>query len=184
VVSSEDENIFTVGGIIAVARDIFMGIILGFLTISMLILLDHRNVVHFQSAHSFRSAAFSLLNDPETIANIEESSDLRFMVVADFESRQGEIDGVAKKLEAQGEILAKRDKEVDEKKKEVELIRREYETLMANPILGLDKFCGGCVWGSTGTCDKRVTYLQDTYNTRPVAAKISAMTKESCVKKD
>lgn len=182
LVTAEEEDLTRPGGMITLLKDVVLGIILGVLTISTLIFLDHRDVIHFQSAHNFRNAAFQLLNDPETIANIEESSDLKFMTISDYESKKKEIESVEDKLKGHHEVLDKRIKEEDEKKKEVESIREEYETLMKNPLLGLDKFCGSCNWGGASTCDVRVQFLQNTYNTRPIAAKISAMSHASCVK--
>eukprot|EP00571_Detonula_confervacea_P015971 CAMPEP_0172307472 /NCGR_PEP_ID=MMETSP1058-20130122/8320_1 /TAXON_ID=83371 /ORGANISM="Detonula confervacea, Strain CCMP 353" /LENGTH=240 /DNA_ID=CAMNT_0013019645 /DNA_START=84 /DNA_END=806 /DNA_ORIENTATION=+ len=182
VMSSDEEDLSQPGGVVTLLKDIILGVILGVLTISMLIFLDHRDVVHFQSAHNFRNAAFQLLNDPETIANIEESSDLKFMTINEFESKRKEIDSVAEKLKGHEEVLAKRVSEAEEKKKEMDGIKEEYAALMANPLLGLDKFCGGCIWSGKTSCDVRVTFLQDTYNTRPIAAKINAMLHPSCKK--
>lgn len=181
VISSDEEDLSQPGGIITLLKDIILGVILGVLTISALIFLDHRDVVHFQSAHNFRSAAFTLLNDPETIANIEESSDLKFMTIEDYESKRKEIDAVTDKLKEHEKVLTTRVAEADEKKKEMEAIKDEYTKLMENPVLGLDKFCGSCIWAAATSCDGRVTFLQDTYNTRPIAAKINTMEHPSCV---
>ena len=74
LISTDEEDLTQPAGIITLLKDIVLGIILGVLTISVLIFLDHHNIVHFQSAHNFRNAAFQLMNDPETIANLEESS--------------------------------------------------------------------------------------------------------------
>lgn len=181
VVASDEEDLTQPGGIVTLLKDIILGVILGVLTISMLIFLDHRDVVHFQSAHNFRSAAFQLLNDPETITNIEESSDLKFMTINEYESKRKEIDGVTEKLKGHEEVLTKRVAEADEKKKEMDGIKDEYAKLMANPLLGLDKYCGSCIWSAKTTCDGRATFLQDTYNTRPLAAKIDTMKHPTCV---
>ena len=178
--SNDEEDITQPGGIITLLKDIILGVILGVLTISTLIFLDHRDVVHFQSAHNFRNAAFQLLNDPETIATIEESSDLKFMTYSDWESKTKEIESVTEKLKGHEEVLAKRVAEGEEKAKEVESIKAEYESLMANPVLGLDKWNEGGSWGGGTSCAKRVQYLQDTYNTRPIAAKLSAMEHPGC----
>ena len=184
LMSSDEEDLTQPGGIITLLKDIIVGIILGVLTISILIFLDHHNIVHFQSAHNFRNAAFQLMNDPETIQTLEESSDLKFMTTSDYNSKKKEIDGVPDKLKNNEEILTKRSDELENKKKEIESIKDEYDKLYNNPLLGLDKFCGSCHWGMKSSCDGRVQFLQDTYNTRPIAAKIAAMGHESCIKKD
>jgi len=182
LVSSDEEDITQPGGVVTLLKDIILGVILGVLTISTLIFLDHRDVVHFQSAHNFRNAAFQLLNDPETLKNIEESSDLKFMTMNDYTTKMKEIESVSEKIKGHEEVLAKRISEGEEKAKEVEGIKEEYNKLMSHPILGLDKYCGGCSWSGRTTCDGRVQFLQDTYNTRPIAAKINAMNHASCKK--
>lgn len=179
--SAEEENLTRSGQIILLLRDVILGIIFGLLTLSTLLFLDHRDVVHFQSAHNFRDAAFELLNDPETIANIEESSDLKFMSFDDYESKRQEIVGVEDKLRSQKELLEKRIKEGEEKDKDSDAVREEYETLMKNPLLGLDKYCGSCKWQGRTSCDQRVKYLRDTYNIGEPVAKIGAMNAPSCV---
>ena len=128
------------------------------------------------------AAAFSLLNDPETIANLEESSDLKFMTIHEYDSKKKEIDGVEEKIANMQTILETRAKEAEAKKKEIDEIKGEYDTVYHNPILELDKWCGGCHWGQKFSCDARVNFLQSTYNTRPLKAKISAMSHPSCKK--
>ena len=79
------------------------------------------------------------------------------------------------------ELLADLKSEISESnKKEVEGIREEYNKLMKDPLLGLDQYCGGCSWSGKTTCDTRVQFLKDTYNTRPIAAKLSAMGHPGC----
>mmetsp|Transcript_48519 Transcript_48519/g.103243 ORF Transcript_48519/g.103243 Transcript_48519/m.103243 type:complete len:248 (+) Transcript_48519:205-948(+) len=182
LIASDEEDVTQPGGIITLLKDIIAGVILGVITISTLIFLDHRDIVHFQSAHNFRNAAFQLLNDPETIANIEESSELKFMTITEYESKKKEIDSVAEKKVKNQEILDKRTKEAEEKKKEVTEIKVEHESLLNNPLLELNKYCGACSWSGKTSCATRVQFLQDTYNTRPIQAKISAMQHPSCKK--
>jgi len=180
---SDEEDVTPTGRFINLLKDVTFGIILGVTTISFLILLDHRGVVHIQSAHNFRNAAFELLRDPETMANIEESSDLKFMTIAEYESKRKEIDGVVEKKAHHEGVLKKRTEEVEAKKKEVEGIKDEYEKLLGNPLLQLNSYCGSCSWTGKMTCDGRVQFLKDKYNTRPIAAKLGAMKQESCIKK-
>eukprot|EP01083_Nonionella_stella_P057993 152013_1 len=100
-----------------------MGVVLGVLTISCLIFLDHRNILHFQSAHNFRNAAFQLLNDPETIATLEESSDMKFLNLSEYEAKVNEIDSAAEKLKKHAEVLERRTAEADEKQKHLDAIK-------------------------------------------------------------
>mmetsp|Transcript_1157 Transcript_1157/g.2492 ORF Transcript_1157/g.2492 Transcript_1157/m.2492 type:complete len:239 (+) Transcript_1157:278-994(+) len=178
----DDADLMTVAGIVTLLKDIILGVILGVLTISFLILLDHRNIVHFQSAHNFRNAAFQLMNDPETIASLEEDSEMKFVTLQEYESKMKEIDGVQEKIKNSQETLEKRNKEAEEKQKEIEEIKDEHKKLMENPLLGLANYNGGGRWSGKLSCDQRVSYLQDTYNTRPLIAKIDAMKHEGCKK--
>lgn len=180
LLASDEQDVTQPGGFVTLLKDIIVGVILGVLTISTLIFLDHRNIVHFQSAHNFRNAAFQLLSDPETIANIEESSDLKFMTVAEYEAKKKEIDTVAEKLKTNEEVLEKRTKEAEEKEKEIQGIREEYEKLKNDPTLGLNKYCGGCSWRGGTTCDARAQFLINTYNTRPIQAKVNTMLHAAC----
>lgn len=183
LISSDEEDLTRPDGIITLLKDVIVGVLLGVITISALILMDHHGIVHFQSAHNFRNAAFQLVNDPETLATLEESSDLKFMTTSEYESMRKEIDAVAEKVANNGAVLEKRTKEAEEKRKEVEAIREEYDKLMASPLLGLDKFCGTCSWTGGTSCAKRLQFLQDNYGTRPIQAKISTMGHESCISK-
>merc|ERR1712238_433957 len=155
-------------------------------TLSFLIYLDHHNVIHLQSAHNFRDTAFQLLNDPEIIANIEESSNLKFLTVADYESKRVEIDSVDEIIAKLNTRLQSDITEDTEKQKELDSIKAEYDRLYESRpyeslLLGLKKYCGTCVWGNGMSCDQRMIYLQNTYNTRPIEAKVSSMRHPSCI---
>eukprot|EP00578_Thalassiosira_sp_NH16_P005114 CAMPEP_0181133006 /NCGR_PEP_ID=MMETSP1071-20121207/31301_1 /TAXON_ID=35127 /ORGANISM="Thalassiosira sp., Strain NH16" /LENGTH=99 /DNA_ID=CAMNT_0023219383 /DNA_START=172 /DNA_END=471 /DNA_ORIENTATION=- len=78
----------------------------------------------------------------------------------------------------------KRTKELEERIKsmDADAIRKEYETLLKNPLLEWDKYCGTCVWQGGTSCDERAKYLQETYNLGEDVAKIGAMGAPSCVK--
>jgi len=180
---NEEVSVLTINGIFLLLRDIVLGIVFGVMAISLLVFLDHRNIIHFETAHNFRNAAFNMLNDPEIIKNLEESSDLKFLTVSFYENKRQEIDGAEAKITSANDLLEKRTKEAEEKQKELVLIKAEYESLYGNPLLGLNAFCAGCIYGGGNSCAQRVTFLQDTYNTRPIAAKISAMGHPSCISK-
>ena len=105
------------------------------------------------------------------------------MTLTDYNAKKAEIDGVADKLAKSQEILDKRTAEAEAKTKEAAEVKKQWETMYHNPLLKLDKYCGNCRWGMKFTCDGRVNFLQDTYNTKPIQAKISAMGHASCKKK-
>ena len=92
LLSDEDQDdITTAGGIIALLKDVVLGITLGILFVSMVIFLDHKDLIHLQSAHNYRNAAFTMVQDPETRAEIEESSGLIFMSTSSHELTSKEI---------------------------------------------------------------------------------------------
>lgn len=161
-------------GFVALLKDVIIGIIMGVVGMSVLIFLDHRNVIHFQSAHHFRDAAFGLLQDPETMATIEESSDLKFITASEYEYYKSTIDGVAEKIKSSEEALEKRSEELEKNTKEIESLKGEHEEMLKDPRLGLDKFCETCPWGNTN-CAARVKYMEDTYKLKPFRAKIDVM---------
>lgn len=177
LLSSDDDKT----SIIKVLRDIIIGTIWGMLSVSVLIFLDHRNIIHLQSAHSFRNAAFDVLNtDPETIANLEESSDLKFMTLDQYESHRKDIGDITRTLKYQQVILERRIQNLEEKTNEIDSIRDEYKIVMNHPLLELDKYCGECSWYGPTTCDERVQFLQDNNNRPVMAAKMSVMETPSC----
>jgi len=133
--SSDEDDITQPGGIISLLKDIVVGITLGVMTISALIFLDHRNVIHFQSARNFRNSASALLNDLQIIANIEESSGLEFMTVEECESEQKETDAAEAKVTKASELVQTRIKEAKEKHKEVDSIKAGVSCHRENSVL-------------------------------------------------
>lgn len=171
--------------IISILRDIILGSIIGLLTISFIMILDHKNIIHLQSAHNFRNAAFQLLHDPETISYMETNMDVKFMSIEEYNSTKKEMDKAVQEMERLQKLLDERSAEGDEKKELLDSLSEEYNTLLlsSTPILGFDKFCGSCKWGGSGTCDDRVQYLMDRYGNSLLSAKLNVMeSHESCKK--
>ena len=171
------------GFVIGLLKDIILGVVFGVLTISFAIVLDHRNIIHIQSAHHLRDAAYAAINDPVTIANIEEETDLKFMSVSEYDSAKKEIDDSLSNLEKVTKKLEERSKELEEKQKDFETIKTEYETLMKDPKLKeLDNFCGECKWGGNTGCAARVEYLGSQYKVGKLEAKMGLMKDGKCKK--
>mmetsp|Transcript_27627 Transcript_27627/g.66551 ORF Transcript_27627/g.66551 Transcript_27627/m.66551 type:complete len:240 (-) Transcript_27627:423-1142(-) len=181
LLTEEEEHLSHAGKIIVILRDIIVGIILSLVIISILIFLDHRDVIHLQTAHNFRSMAFQLMNDPETIATLEESSDLKFLTFDKYESMKKEIETKDNDFVEHLEKLTKKEEE-KMKSMDADAMQKEYETLLKNPLLEWDKYCGTCAWQGRTSCDERAKYLQETYNLGEDVAKIGAMGAPSCVK--
>jgi len=56
----------------------------------------------------------------------------------------------------------------------------EYNALMNNPLLGLDKYCGACQWDDNMTCDGMVEFMQKYRKIGLLQARISAMEVATC----
>jgi hypothetical protein len=181
---SNAEDITTTGGIIALLKDIFIGIVVGLICVSALIFLDHKDVIHMQSAHNYRNYAFNVLSDPETMKNIEESSGVKFMDVQDYQKKIKEIESFTTKIAEFEEKGKKYVPDLEVAKKEYAAMKPEYDKLVADPLLGLDKFCGECGWQGRTNCNARLNYFETTHNLRTIAAKLAIMEQApQCIKK-
>lgn len=172
-------------GVSGFLRDVTVGIVWGVSVILLSIFLDYRDVLHFQSAHNFRHAAFQMLNNTDTIVAIEEASDLRFLTPREYESRRREVDGVAQFLAFRKQDLDERTAVADAKHKERESFAPEFDSviLRANELFELDKFCGHCVWVKGTTCADRVQFVMKKYKAGPNAARLNAMMLGTCTNK-
>mmetsp|Transcript_12167 Transcript_12167/g.25903 ORF Transcript_12167/g.25903 Transcript_12167/m.25903 type:complete len:276 (-) Transcript_12167:62-889(-) len=169
-------------GLIFLFRDILLGIILAVMAMTLLIAFDHINILHFERAHAFRNAAFDLLTDPDTLASIEEASELKILPLTEYQSTLDEIDTIAEKLRMNQQAWEKKHAIVVKRHKEMDLLRRQYDILVSLPMFGVDKFCGECVWKGGTTCGGRVDFLMAKYKMKPVLAKMNVLESESCRK--
>ena len=189
IVSSDDDETAPSAangyGIITLLKDVTIGTIFGVLTISVLIFLDHINVIHLQSAHNFRQSAFSVLSDPETLATLEESAGLKFIPVSEYEAMKSEIDAAAEKVAKVKASMADRVKETEEKKAELGPLQAEYDKLLKESKLELEKWCGECSWLGGTNCDARKQYFIDQYGNTEVLSKVAIMKQSpGCKKSD
>ncbi len=183
--SDEDQDdITTSGGIIALLKDIVIGITIGIAAVSMLVFLDHKDVIHLQSAHNYRNAAFTMVQDPETRALIEESSGLIFMSMANHKLSVNEIETFPGKIKDREAEISQVGGDLEVAKKEHAAIKPGYDILASDPSLGLENFCGECSWQGGTTCDARLSYLMSTYSLRVIKAKLELMkSTPQCVRK-
>ncbi|KAL3776057.1 hypothetical protein HJC23_008212 [Cyclotella cryptica] len=179
--SDEDTSSY---GIVTLLKDILIGTFFGVLTISFLIFFDHINLIHLQLAHNFRETAFSLVNDPETLATLEESAGLKFLSVPEYEMMMKEIEDSKSKAERVKVTIQERLKEAEEKQKELGPLTEEYDKLVKESSLGLDNFCADCSWQGRTSCSARKGYLMETYGIGDIEATVGAMTAPQCVKCD
>ena len=147
-------------------------------------MLDHKDVIHIQSAHNYRNMAYTLLNDPETRTNVQESSGLVFMTMEDYESKVKEIEKTPAQLKELEEKKTKSNADLEAATKEHDAMKPGYDKLVSDPLLGLDKYCGDCKWQGGTTCDGRKEYLMSTYNQTELKTKLDLIkSTPQCVKK-
>ena len=117
-----------------------------------------------------------MVNDPETLETLEEAG-LKFMPISEYNGMREEIDiytdiniyHAKKDMEEKTKMLEKLQAEIGP-------LKEEYEKLLANNNLGLEKWCGTCLWGGPGgTCDSRKDYFIATYGHGEVSAKVAVM---------
>ena len=181
---TEGDDISTSEGFVSLLKDIFIGITFGLLCISILIMLDHKDVIHIQSAHNYRNMAYTLLNDPETRTNVQESSGLVFMTMEDYESKVKDIEKTPAQLKELEEKKTKSNANLEVATKERDAMKPGYDKLVSDPLLGLDKYCGDCKWQGGSTCDSRKEYLMSTYNQTELKTKLDLIkSTPQCVKK-
>ncbi|KAL3826631.1 hypothetical protein ACHAXA_009072 [Cyclostephanos tholiformis] len=178
-------DITTLGGILALLKDIVIGIICGTLIMSTIIFLDHRNVIHLQSAHNYRNMAITILSDPDTREEVQEASGLIFLRSEDYERKVIEIKSVPTKVKDAEEKKKKVIADLEVIKKERDTMKPGYDELVKHPSLGLERYCGDCNWQGGTNCNARKDYLMSTYNLKEIKAKIEMMKSlPQCVKKD
>lgn len=143
--------------------------------VNLSLLYTDLNIIHLQSAHNFRESAFAMLNDPETLSTLEESAGLKFIPLSEYNSIRSEIDEASEKLAKIHQTIQERMKEGEEKKTELGPLKEEYEKMLANSNLGLEKWKPDAAWGGGGTCNARMQYFIDTYGHSELTAKVAIM---------
>ena len=124
-----------------------------------------------------------MLNDPETLANLEEAG-LKFIPMEEYESMRSEIDEAESKLAKIKETLAERVKEGEEKKAEIGPLQEKYDELVKNSNLGLEKWCPDCKWNGGTSCDARKAYFIAQYGHSEISAKYNVMKSAPQCKKE
>jgi len=170
--------------VITLIKEAIIGILIALAIVSFALFLDHHFLLKFPTARRLRRATMSLMNDRETMINMEESSGLKFIDMNEYNSKVKEIDIVTKKI-ALGESMFER-AVADIKSMDAEREQYVQEKSKLTASLDLDRFCHMCLWSKSQqiTCASRVKALQRTYDTPRHTAMMSAMKKESCRKSD
>ena len=181
--NEEDPNT-RLGFTLALLKDVILGITFGLIIVSLAITLDHRNIIHIESAHNLRNAAYASLSDPETLQYVETETGMKFLSLEEYESIQDEITFLDAKVDAIQEKLVKYDSELETAAKNLEELTKEMDDLLQNSpgLKILDEFCGRCSWAGRTNCNARVKYLVDKYNNPPVAMRMALLKQGKCKK--
>ena len=59
------------GGIVGLLKDIVISIVLGLVGVLILVYLNHKDLIHLQSAHGYRNIGFQMMRDPKTRKNVD-----------------------------------------------------------------------------------------------------------------
>ena len=134
------------------------------------------NIFHFQSAHNFRDSAFAMLNDPETLSNLEAAG-LKFIQTEEYEIMKQEINTAQERIEKIKEEISKREQQKIGKSAELGPLKEELDKTLAESTWGYHQWCGKCPWGGAGNCDARKQYFMDEYGHTEVSAKFNIIKK-------
>jgi len=169
---------------IALIKEAIIGILIAFAVISFALFLDHQFLLKFPTARNLRRATMSLMNDRETMINMEESSGLKFVDMDEYSTMMDYINSIAKKKALGKSMMEQASADMKKMDKGWDQYWQEWPKLYAS--LGLDKFCHQCMWSKSQdiTCANRVKVLQKTHDTPRRTAIMSAMKKDSCRKSD
>ena len=140
------------------------------------------NIIRLDSGRTFHEYAIDMLNNPETLANLEESG-LKFMPVDEYELMMEQLDGADYQIQTLNELLAERLQYLNELQLELPPLREEHDKMIDNYTFMLDNWCGICKWSPRASCDARMNYFMETYNHSEVGAKINIMKASPACKK-
>ena len=166
--------------IITLIKEAMLGVLIAFVAVSLVLFLDHRLLLNIPTARNFRRATFQLMNDRETLRNLEENANLKLMEQEDFSTMMHEIGNAANKTKLAYSIYQTRSEDMVKMSKDLVDYSQQMPILLAE--LDLDKFCGHCIWSKSQhiSCNQRAEALQKTYQIAKYEAMVSAMKKRSC----
>lgn len=178
-------------------KDIIIGITFGAITVTILIALDYRGIINVESARTLRKVASKVINDPLVIANLEKELDVKIIKIERYNTIEQELKVANTNMTIMEKKMEYYTKDLKEKLKELESVKKEYDTLY-NKIQTLDWkqiFCGECIYGhmhggekkqttTTTTCDKRVAFLLEKYDKWSIDAKYLIMQDFTCKRSD
>lgn len=158
-------------------RNATTGILLGIVVSTMLIVvLDFFDVFHAKESMKFTVS--NMVHDPEERVVLEETLGLKFMTAEEDYMFDEELDRSYKELKLSEETLQLRVAEYDTETENLQQLREEGgEMEKLRNQLGLDRWCGDCIWklGQKADCTARFNYVMSHYKHTDSSAKVGIM---------
>jgi len=163
------EDTETILIVITLIKEALYGILIAFAVLSLALFIDCHFLLKLPMVHNFRRATMSLVNDRDTMINMEESSGLKFMNMDQYNLMVHEINSVTKKKAFAKSLLEESSADIEKIDADMNQYRQE-----------LEKFCPPCLWSKGQSCSGRVKFLRNQYGVPRHIAKLSAMSQGSC----
>jgi len=163
---------------IMVLKEAMVGLFIAFLIASAFMVCDHAFSLRLPTARTFRKAAHRVMKDPETLRSFEENAGIKLMEMDMYESMTKELAEKTKKTDSSA--LKRREKELNDARRETAQIREKVDGMVRK--LGLERFCGDCIWKGSVTCSERVQALRNKHMLNKWKSQISAMQTGSCIR--
>ena len=153
-----------------------IGFLIGVLFILLILFLDHHDFIKL----GFSRALSEFMAEPENVAAIEESMDIKLISLDEYSALLEEISRTLE--DVQNKTLSKREGDLEAKWMEFDKAKMQYEERMAlaNPWLRLDLWCGRCR-GQNWRCESRIQYMNTRYNLPYVRSKVDLMQGGDCL---
>mmetsp|Transcript_11268 Transcript_11268/g.23724 ORF Transcript_11268/g.23724 Transcript_11268/m.23724 type:complete len:253 (-) Transcript_11268:270-1028(-) len=161
-----------------VLKDIIWGAFLGILFVIFLIFLDYKNIIYLGSARAFRTAAFEMVTEPQTIKYVEESLGWKFISMDIYNAITEEMKDIQKQIEERHAEIEENGKKLEKCRLEAPVVKKEHDEIMARMTVlfpELNKFCGECKWYGPTSCEERMNYLMQTYGNKEWETKLDLM---------
>lgn len=158
------------GGVLRTFEDAVKAMVLA--TIASLLVI-FVGIVLFGAAEKARNQALAMMEDPEMLSYLEESSGFKFITVDEFNVYDEGIANYRSMLLKKQVTLEEKSKELEENKNSIGPLREEVKELENKS--GLDKWCGSCGWKGRTSCDARLSYVKDKHQKTDIIGKVEIM---------
>lgn len=167
--------------VITLLKVAFRGGLIGLALVSLVLVVDNVFLLRFSPARAVRRATSAIINDSEALRSFEDDARLKFMEAETYTSLKEEVADENSKVKLAASKLERRAQKLSEIERETEQVQQGIQALTSK--LGLDRWCGDCVWsvrGSGITCSKHVQTAVDEYHIPKFQAMMAVMSDGRC----